>query len=87
MLPRTPLAIAELLAKADPGNPGWQRDIALSFGRVAGVEAQQGQSQPALSGFRRGREIIERLKAQSPDNATLPRDLAWFDSQIAALEK
>ncbi len=28
------LAIRERLAQADPGNAGWQRDLAVSFGRV-----------------------------------------------------
>jgi CHAT domain-containing protein len=34
--------IFERLAKADPGNAGWQRDLALSHGRVAMVLARQG---------------------------------------------
>ena len=29
------LAIRERLAKADPGNAGWQRDVAAGYGRVA----------------------------------------------------
>ncbi len=80
------LAIRERLATADPGNAGWQRDVALSFGRVAMAEAKLGEKSRALGGFQRGRDIIARLKAQSPDNATLPKDLVWFDAQIAALK-
>ena len=80
-------AIRDRLAKADPGNAGWQRDLALSFGRVAMVEAQQGARDRATGLFRQGRDIIAGLKARSPDNATLPRDLAWFEGQIAALSK
>lgn len=67
--------------------PGWPRDLALSHGRVAMVEARQGARERALGAFKQGREIIARLRARSPDNATLPKDLAWFDSQISALEK
>ena len=74
-------------AKADPGNAGWQRDLALSFGRVARVEARQGDRVRALGAFRQGRDIIARLKAASPTNATLPRDLAWFEAEIVTLEK
>jgi hypothetical protein len=59
----------------------------VSYGGVAMVEAQQGLREDALGGFRRGREIISRLARQSPSDATLPNDLAWFDSQIAAQEK
>jgi eukaryotic-like serine/threonine-protein kinase len=36
------LAIAERLAKADPGNAGWQRDLSWSYSRLAKVRAQQG---------------------------------------------
>jgi hypothetical protein len=70
------------LAEADPGNAGWQRDLALSYGRVAIVEAQQGAREHALDALRQGRNIISRLARQSPSNGTLPNDLTWFDSQI-----
>jgi hypothetical protein len=36
--------------------------------------------------YRKAREIITRLMEQSPDNATLPNDLAWYDAQITKLE-
>ena len=37
------LAMAERLAKADPGNARWQRDLALSHGRVAMILVRQGE--------------------------------------------
>jgi hypothetical protein len=80
-------AIADRLAKADPGNAGWQRDLALSFGRAAAVHASQHDHDRALSQFREGRGIIVRLMRQSPTNTTLPTDLAWFDGQIKILQK
>jgi len=49
------------------------------------VFARRGERQRALVAFDKGREIIARLRSQSPDNATLPNDLAWFDGQIARL--
>ena len=78
-------AIRQRLAAADPGNAGWQRGLAISYGNVAMVEARQGVHDQALSKFRTARDIIARLRAQSPDNAQLPEDLAWFESQIRAL--
>jgi hypothetical protein len=51
------------------------------------VKAHQGMREDALSWFRQGREIISGLARQSPSDATLPNDLAWFDGQIAAQEK
>jgi hypothetical protein len=85
--PRHLILHAERLARADPGNAGWQRDLALSDGRVAMVLAQQRARVEALAAFRRGQAIISRLRELSPSNATLPKDLAWFNQQIAALER
>ena len=82
---RASLAIAGRLTKADPGNAGWQRDLALSHGRVAIALTSGGANGDALTAFRHGRSIIAALAEQSPDNATLPKDLTWFDDQIAAL--
>jgi hypothetical protein len=38
-----------------------------------------------LKALREGRNMIFRLKAQAADNAALPKDLTWFDEQIANL--
>ena len=84
---QTSLAIRERLAKADPGNAGWQRDLAPSHGRIAMVFVGQGERQLALGAFGKGREIIAQLRSRSPDNSALPKDLAWFDDQIARLNE
>ena len=39
---RDSLAIAERLAKADPGNAGWQRDLSVSYNKVGDVQVAQG---------------------------------------------
>ena len=44
-------------------------------------------SQQTLSGFKQARDIVVRLLRQSPDNATLQKDLLWFDEQIATLRR
>jgi len=38
------LAIAERLAKTDPGNVRWQRDLAVSYDRIGDVQMAQGGS-------------------------------------------
>jgi tetratricopeptide (TPR) repeat protein len=83
---RDGLAIAERLAKADPGNAGWQRDLAVSFGLVAKIEQRSGEMEKARQGYQNARDIIERLMKLSPDNAILPKDLAYYDAQLAALD-
>jgi hypothetical protein len=54
---------------------------------VAFIEMRQGARDNALNAFQQGRSIIARLLRQSPDNATLPKDLIWFDSQISNRDK
>ena len=51
------------------------------------VKAQQDAREDARSAFRQGWDIIAELLRRSPDNATLPKDLAWFDGQIAEQKK
>ena len=72
---RDSLAIAERLAKADPGNAGWQRDLSVlqQRRRRAGGAGQS----------RRGAEILsrqprhpERLAKADPGNAGWQRDLS-----------
>ena len=48
--------------------------------------AEQNEAAQALAEFAEGRNIIARLKEQSPDNTSLAGDLAWFDAQIAKLQ-
>jgi len=71
-----------------PGNAEWQRDVALSYGRVAVIEALQGARDGALRTFRQGRNIIARLiwyfadrtwRARMPEetpSASINRELA-----------
>jgi len=80
------LGIREL-AKADPGNAGWQHDVALSLQRVGFVAARQGDRETALGAYRRGLGIMQWLVKLAPDHAAFKRDLTWFEAQIAALAK
>jgi hypothetical protein len=78
-------AIFDRLAKADSGNAGWQRELAVSYAKIGGVLRQQGDNAKALDSLKQGRAIIVRLTALSPNNASWKGDLAGFDEQIAAL--
>jgi hypothetical protein len=84
---RDGLAIADRLAKADPGNAGWQRDLSVSYARLANGYRTAGQLPEARQQLVAGRAIIARLVAQHPDWAEWKKDLAWFDGQIAALQR
>jgi hypothetical protein len=51
---RDGLAIRERLAKADPNNAGWQRDLTVSYNKVGDVLVAQGNLTEALKSFRDG---------------------------------
>ena len=66
------LAIAERLAKEDPGQcAGWQRDLAISYRNVALAQMRKGRREDALKFLGQGREIIMGLLQRLPDNPTL----------------
>ena len=79
------LAIRERLIKADPGNGGWQRDLAIGHGRVAMILARQEADSDARAAFTKGRDIIVNLQKKCPTTRHC-QDLAWFEDQIAGLK-
>ena len=60
--------IAETLARQDPGNEEWQRDLSVSHDKVGGVLSAQGDLPGALAAFRASLAIRERLARQDPGN-------------------
>jgi hypothetical protein len=83
---RDGLAIADRLAKADPGNAGWQHDLSVSYAKLADVYRKSEQAAKAREALAAGRVIIARLVTQFPDHTLWKQDLVWFDQQIAALK-
>jgi tetratricopeptide (TPR) repeat protein len=73
---RDGLAIRDRLAKSDPGNAGWQRDLYSALWYVADVENRQGDLTAALPKLTAGRDIMERLAKSDPGNAEWQRDLS-----------
>ena len=49
---RDSLGIREKLAKQDPDNTDWQRDLSVSYGKVGDVERAQGDLAGALKSYR-----------------------------------
>jgi tetratricopeptide (TPR) repeat protein len=75
----------ERLAKLDPRNMGWQRDLAASYSKLADAHRQSGDKAKARAFLRQRQEIMARLTKLSPDNAVWKQDLAWFERQIKEL--
>jgi hypothetical protein len=51
------LAIAERLAKADPGNAGWQRHLSVSHDKIGDVQQAQDDLAAALTSYPRSQLI------------------------------
>jgi tetratricopeptide (TPR) repeat protein len=73
---RDSLAIAERLAKSDPHEAVWRRDLSISYDRIGDVLVAQGNLSDALTSFRHGLAIAEWLAKSDPDSATWQRDLS-----------
>ena len=62
-------AIADRLAKSDPGNAGWQLDLSVSYDKVGDVLVAQGNLPEALKSYRDSQAIRDRLAKSDPGNA------------------
>jgi tetratricopeptide (TPR) repeat protein len=70
------------LAKSDPSNAGWQRDLSVSHIKVGDVLADQGNLTDALKSYREGLDIAERLANGDPGNMGWQRDLAVANERV-----
>jgi tetratricopeptide (TPR) repeat protein len=69
----------------DPGNAGWQRDLSVSYEKVADVLVAQGDLTAALQAYREDLAIAERLAKADPSNAGWQRDLQTSIGKIGNL--
>jgi hypothetical protein len=58
---RNGFGIRDRLAKSDPDNAGWQRDLSVSFIKIGDVLVAQGNLPKALKSYRDGHAIAGRL--------------------------
>ena len=58
------LAIRERLASQDPGNAGWQRDLAVSFERIGNVRSADGKRSAARDAYTKALAMYKKLKAK-----------------------
>ena len=61
--------------KAEPDAPRSQRDLSVSYERIGDVQRAQGDLPSALSSYKQGLEIREKLAARDPANAQWKTDL------------
>ncbi len=75
--------IFDRLAKADPGNAGWQRDLSVSHDKIGDVQSAQGDLAAALTSYQASLAIRDRLTKADPGNAGWQRDLALSYGRVA----
>jgi tetratricopeptide (TPR) repeat protein len=83
---RKGLEIRERLARQDPSNAGWQRDLSISHNKLGDVQLAQGDLAGALASFRKDLEITERLARQDPSNAQWQRDLSVSHNKLGEVQ-
>jgi tetratricopeptide (TPR) repeat protein len=74
--------VADRLAKADPGNAVWQRDLSVSHNKVGDVLVAQGNLAEALTAYRDSLTIAERLAHTDPGNAVWQHDLLVSHNKV-----
>ena len=77
------LAIAERLAKSDPG---WQRDLSVSYNKVGDVQVAQGKLADAIASYQASLAIAERLAKSDPGNAGWQRDLSVSYNKVGDVQ-
>jgi tetratricopeptide (TPR) repeat protein len=77
----------EGLAKADPANAGWQRDLSASYEKVGDVLKDQGNLTDALTTYRDGLAIAERLAKADPGGAGWQHDLSVSYNKVGGVLK
>jgi tetratricopeptide (TPR) repeat protein len=79
------LAIDERLTRLDPDNTDFQRNLSVSYDRLAQLASDTGNTGEAERLYRQALPIDERLARLDPDNTQFQRDLAVSYARLASL--
>ena len=77
--------LAQARLSSDPKNTDWQRDLSVSFNKVAGILEAQGERDKALLEYRKSLEIAEKLANSDPKNTDWQTDLVVGFWKISGL--
>jgi hypothetical protein len=80
------LTIAESLAKSDPANTRWQRDLSMSNNKIGDVLVAQGDGPGALAAYQAGLAIAEGLANRNPANTGWQVDVALSYARLGNLD-
>ena len=73
------------LAEADQTNAGWQRDLLVSFTKMAEFFEGQGDRAQALPYAQQSLAVAERLAALDPTNATWQNHVKFARARVTRL--
>jgi hypothetical protein len=80
------LATNEGLAKRDPANTQWQRDLSVSNNKIGDVLVVQGDGPGALAAYQAGLAIREGLAKRDPANTEWQVDVAVSCAKLGSLD-
>jgi tetratricopeptide (TPR) repeat protein len=84
---RAALALAQEGAKANAGDPAWQRALSVAHCRIGGLFFRQRNLPAAVESYQACRATAETLASADPDNSELQQDLAWAQVNIADVQR
>src|SRR5262249_26068358 len=67
---RSSVAIMERIAKADPGNAGWQADLSRAYFALGRAQVALGDGSAALAAYQASLAIAKRLTGADATNAS-----------------
>jgi tetratricopeptide (TPR) repeat protein len=83
---RTAWAIADRLAKSNPDNTAWQRNLSASFEKIGNVQVAHGDLAGALKSYNDGLAITDRLAKSDPSNAGWQRELSVSFNKVGDVQ-
>ena len=81
----TAFQITKEKAARDPSNSDWQRDLSVSYNKVAGILEAQGERKQAQAHYEKSLAISEKLAARDPSNSDWQRDLSVSYNNVAGI--
>jgi tetratricopeptide (TPR) repeat protein len=70
------MTITDRIAKSDPGNAYWQRELAVSYEKIGDVQVAQSNLPEALASYQEDHAIADRLAKSNLGNTEWQRDLS-----------
>ncbi|HLW79927.1 MAG TPA: tetratricopeptide repeat protein, partial [Terriglobia bacterium] len=77
--------VRQELADAEPGNTTYQRDLSISFNKLADLARNAGRSADAEALYRQSLQVTQELADAEPGNTTYQRDLSVSFNKLADL--